>query len=255
MYLNLTKKDLDRPVYRIFPYKRLLELFQTKRNVLVKPSLWDDTFENFAIKAKLRSKNGEILQYNIHERMYGQCWSMHKASDAMWRIYSPEKQGVRIKTTINKLLDSLCLATLERNSCEHCVGKVEYLKENELVERTKSTFNNNGEISFGNLFKSLLMKRLAFEHEKEIRLMFLDWGNGAGYEKIFKYEIDPHELVSQIMIDPRVPFNEFKNIEENIKRETGFKGDIKRSLLYRLPEDLIIDIEKNEHNESFHRTR
>jgi hypothetical protein len=254
MYLNLEENDLDKPIYRIIPYKRLIELFQGKENVLVKPISWEDTFENFAIKAKLRAKNGDVLQYNIHERMYGQCWSMNKASDAMWRIYSQDKLGIRIKTTINKLLDSICETTLDRSNCEHCIGKVEYLFEKELTQRAKSTFGKNGEVSFGNLFRSLLVKRKAFVHEKEIRLIFLDWGDGAGFDKLFKYSVDPHYLLSQLMVDPRVPYEKFKELKVDIQCQTGFKGDIKRSLLYRLPKDVVIDIEKSSHNQAFHMT-
>jgi len=244
MYLNLKESELEKPIYRIIPYKRLIDLFKSRENVLVKPDLWDDTFENIDLKAKLRTKDGEIFQYNIHERMYGQCWTMERASDAMWRIYSPKKQGVRIKTTVNNLLDSLCNDTIERQNCEHCIGKVEYLFEKELIKRAKSTFGNNGEITFGNLFKSLLVKRKAFRHENEIRLMFLDWVNGAGSEKLFKYSIDPHKLISQIMIDPRVSYENFRKIKTDIEKKTGYKGDIKRSLLYRLPEDIVVNIEK-----------
>ena len=98
----------------------------------------------------------------------------------------------------------------------------------------------------GNLFKSLLIKRRAFKHENEIRLMFLDWSEGAGTEKVYKYRVDPHKLVSQMMIDPRVSFSEFKKVELDIRNKTGFKGDIKRSLLYRLPEDLTFNANVSE---------
>lgn len=40
-------------------------------------------------------------------RYYGQCWSLTKDSDAMWRIYSNHKDGVRIKTTVGKLISEL----------------------------------------------------------------------------------------------------------------------------------------------------
>jgi hypothetical protein len=97
-------------------------------------------------------------------------------------------------------------------------------------------------VTFGNLFQSLLIKRRAFVHENEIRLMFLDWTENAGVEEIFKYSIDPHKLISQMMIDPRIPYADFKRIKYDIEQKTGFKGDIKRSLLYRLPDDLTIEI-------------
>lgn len=243
MYLNLDEAELKQHAYRTISYDRLIELFETKQNTLVKPSLWDDTFENFALKSKLRDETGRYIEYDIHDRMYGQCWTLEKSSDAMWRIYSSEKNGIRIRTTIDQLLDSLCLATIDRKSCEHCIGKVEYLREVELVKRAKDTFTSHGEITLGKLFSSLLLKRRAFRHENEVRLMFCDWADGAGRSKLLKYDIEPHKLITQIMIDPRVPYDEFKLIEQDIRQRTAYQGEIKRSLLYRLPESLIFDVQ------------
>ena len=242
MYLNLKNSDLKKYVYRIIPYDRLVQLFEKQENTLVKPELWEDTFENFALKSQFRTESGNIVQYDVNERMYGQCWTLEKASDAMWRIYSPDKKSIRIRTTINNLLDSIALATVDQVHCEHCVGKVEYLREKELVNRAKSTFGNNGEVTFGNLFRSLLVKRKVFKHENEVRLIFYDWSKTAGSKKIFKYTIEPHKLITQMMIDPRISYEEFKKMKSDIRNKTGFKGGIKRSLLYRLPQSLTFDI-------------
>jgi hypothetical protein len=192
MYLNLEEADLDKYIYRTISYDRLIELFQTQENTLIKPELWEDTFENFVLKSKLRTASGKIIEYNVHDRIYGQCWTLEKSSDAMWRIYSTDKKSIRIRTTINNLLDSIGVSTVDTTGCEHSVGKVEYLSEKELVDRAKKIFEKNGQITFGNLFKSLLIKREAFKHENEIRLMFVDWSEKAGAEKTYKYTIEPH---------------------------------------------------------------
>jgi hypothetical protein len=68
----------------------------------------------------------------------------------MWRIYSQDK----------------------RTEYDHCIGKVEYLKKEHLIDRAKATFSKTGEITFGGLFRSLLIKRRAFKHENEIRIIF-----------------------------------------------------------------------------------
>ena len=242
MYLNLDDSDLNKYVYRTISMDRLLELFETGENTLVKPSLWEDTFENFVLKSKLQTESGETIEYDVHDRLYGQCWTLEKSSDAMWRIYSQDKKGIRIRTTIGDLFDSLNEASVDTPKCLFSIGKVEYLKETSLVSRANKTFESNGGVRFGNLFKSLLIKRRAFKHENEVRLMFLDWSEKAGSEKIYKYSINPHKLVTQMMIDPRVSYADFKNIEAVIRDKTDYQGDIKRSLLYRLPEDLTINL-------------
>jgi hypothetical protein len=47
------------------------------------------------------------LQLEQGNSFYGQCWSLTRESDAMWRIYSPNEDGVKVKTTIRKLFTPL----------------------------------------------------------------------------------------------------------------------------------------------------
>jgi len=214
----------------------------SKENTLVKPKLWEDTFENFILKSKVRHVSGEIKTYNYHERMYGQCWTLESSSDAMWRIYSPNKEGIRIRTTIGQLLNSIYSAQETALPDAHCcIGKVEYLKDKKLMERANSTFDETG-ILVGNIFRSLLMKRLAFKHENEVRLIYDAWDEEITQHNIYKYDFKPHENISQIMIDPRRSYDEFKSLEKIIRLATGFKGEIKRSLLYQLPKDTVLDV-------------
>lgn len=243
MYLNIDESDLCKYIYRIIPYDRLLELFETQKNTLVKPELWEDTFENFVLKSKLRTKDNKVIQYNVHDKLYGQCWTLEKSSDAMWQIHSKDKSSIRIRTTIGDLFNSLNEASIETPKCLYSIGKVEYIKEDELVNKAKGTFENNGNVRFGNLFRSLLIKREAFRHENEIRLMFLNWSEDVFGKKIYRYSIEPHNLISQMVIDPRLLINEVKKIEFKIRKLTGYEGEIKRSLLYRIPEDLVFNID------------
>lgn len=245
MYLNLKQTDYNQHIYRIVSYDRFIELFDTKKNTLVKPKLWDDTFENLALKSKLKSPDGSVITVDTHERLYGQCWTTAKASDAMWRIYSPDKSGIRIRTTIDKLLTSLYVANTDKTMTESCIGKVQYKSEASIMNYARKTFSKDGQMTFGSVFRSLLLKRKAFVHEREIRLIHLDWAHKIPTSNTYSYEIDPKELITQVMIDPRIKFEKFKEIKRDIENKTDFKGDIKRSLLYRLPESITIDVEQN----------
>jgi hypothetical protein len=249
MYLNLEESEYDNHIYRIISYERFLELFENRKNTLVKPKLWEDTFENFALKSKLKLPDNTEIELDTHERLYGQCWTTSKASDAMWRIYSQDKKGIRIRTTVEKLLASLDMANVETAMTESCIGKVEYKPEATIMSQARKAFSRDGRITFGSLFRSILIKRKAFDHEKEVRLIHLDWGYELPTEDIYSYEIDPHELITQVMIDPRISYDEFKKIQNDIKHETGYMGDIKRSLLYRLPDTLTIEVEQNISNQ------
>lgn len=237
LYLNLVAQEYDKPVYRIISVSRLLELFDKRKNVLVHPSLWEDPYENSILKSKVRLKSGEIKKFYFHENFYGQCWSLHRASDAMWRIYSSDGNGIRIKTTVRKLLSSLYHGNIYKADRSCIIGKVEYLSEKKL-----SKFANNlyvdGRLSKENLFRSLLVKRLAFRHEREIRLLYFDLEKNLK-GNFFSFNVDPHELVDQIMIGPWSTYKEFKSIKREILDKTRFCGPIKRSLLYSAPEECI----------------
>lgn len=245
MYLNLEECEYDNHIYRIISYERFVELFDNRKNTLVKPKLWEDTFENFALKSKLKFPNGSEILLDTHERLYGQCWTTSKASDAMWRIYSHNKKSIRIRTTVDKLLTSLSNDNVDKAMTEACIGKVEYKSESKIMALAKKAFTKSGQMTFGSLFRTLLVKRKAFEHEKEIRLIQLDWGKELPQNDIFSYEIDPHELITQIMIDPRISDQEFKKITNDIRQRTGYQGEIKKSLLYRLPKTVTIEVEQN----------
>ena len=199
IFLNLTEKEYDKPVFRIVSIPRLIELFKNEINVLVHPRLWEDPYENFILESKVRRQSGKIEQYDFHKSIYGQCWSLHRASDAMWRIYSADCKGIRIKTTIRKLLRSLYDGGTHKPSWSCVVGKVQYLYEKRLMEFANNLYCD-GSLSKENLFQSLLVKRRAFKHEREVRILYFDLDNKEN-GKIFSYGINPHHLIDQLMTE------------------------------------------------------
>ena len=89
----------DTKVYRIIPKGRFEDLFKKKTNALVRPKLWDDPFEHLALNSPI-DVMGEMGTIPFKDDVYGQCWSLNKASDAMWRIYSNGTDGIRIRSTV-----------------------------------------------------------------------------------------------------------------------------------------------------------
>lgn len=237
-YIDIDRNVEDQYIYRIISVDRLYELFSTNKNTLVSPKKWQDPFENFIFKSKARLHDGEIVDFGFRDNFYGQCWTRHKASDAMWRIYSQNSNGVRIRTTIPKLASSLASGQEPWQNIRCFIGKVKYLKNKEMMDFANTVFKGKINPEAYELAKTLLVKRPAFKHEKEVRLLYFmsEIGNSVG---IYKYEINPHELIDQIMIDPRLDGAEFKKMKLDIKSKTNFKGRILRSLLYAPPKDMI----------------
>src|SRR5205085_4195507 len=111
-YINISAFERDSFIYRIVSIRRLFDSFAGKVNVLVKPKRWQDPFENFILRA---------------DQVYGQCWTLQTASDAMWRIYSPNAEAVRIRSTVRRLLESLNSDRGSTANTESFIGRVRYL--------------------------------------------------------------------------------------------------------------------------------
>ncbi len=217
-YLHLDTEQRLRPIYRFVPQNLLFALFRSRENVVVSPTKWDDPFENFLSRVP-----GAPRQH-----WYGQCWTRNKASDAMWRIYSPQKTAVRIRTTPRKL-EMASRDPLWRVF----VGRVQYPSEGDIEKAFLSA--KGGRVSDLKSAETLLVKRRAFQHEGEVRLL-IHAPKLQGKNGVLSYAVDPHALVDQIMLDPRLSPDEAGDLKRLIKEQTGFRGRIMRSLLYQPPE-------------------
>lgn len=227
-YINLPEPVRDRFVYRIVRLSHLYDLFRYKQNVLVEPVNWDDPYENLRA---LLAPSGVNAQY----RCYGQCWTLQKASDAMWRIYSRDSRAVRIRSTIRKLIESLSRRCGPSEIA--FIGQVQYLNTRRLIAFTKRACSpHSGKQSGKVLAKTLLVKRPAFKHEREVRLLLISHNDANAVSSLFRYDVDPKTLIDQIMIDPRVDKAKADALKKVIKFKTEFAGQIKRSLLYAPPE-------------------
>lgn len=239
-YIDISASHRRKFVYRIIPVSRLFELFDQRKNVLVKPRMWEDPFENFILQSAVRLHTGQRAILHARDQVYGQCWTLHSASDAMWRIYSKDTKAVRIRTTIQALAESLAHARGTLSCVEAFIGKVKYLPNKRLIQYAKSAFQSTT-VPYSRMYaQTLLVKRPAFKHEREIRLLFFSSNLGQVEENVFPYDVDPHTLIDQIMIDPRLQEDAACALRDEIKEKTFFKGPIKRSLLYAVPPNLVI---------------
>lgn len=238
-YLDIPSSKRDGYVYRIIKTTRLFEFLKKGENVLVKPELWDDPFENFVLKSHF-IRDGEPVAIGPRDHSYGQCWTLQQASDAMWRIYSPRSNAVRIRTSVRKLAEGMRKWRGSWAAQESFVGKVRYLKDADLVAFGRSVLQGkHGPLTNENLARTLLVKRPAFRHEREIRLLFTPHDFHNFKERIVRYPADVNVLVDQIMLDPRMDEARAEVLKRKIQ-DAGFSGSVKRSLLYAPPPDLQV---------------
>lgn len=239
-YVEIPRAMRSRHIYRIVSVERLFELFENRQNVLTKPKKWDDPFENFILRARMRLQTGQLAQFSFHDQFYGQCWTLQTASDAMWRIYSPDRNAVRIRSTILTVAESLTAALGEYAQIQAFIGKVRYLPSKRLRAFAGGWFPGTHGLRARVSAETLLVKRPAFKHEREVRLLYFQHNAVDTVGDLYWYNVNPHAFIDQIMIDPRMPESDVNALKRRIQEKTGFRGPVLRSLIYAAPPTLIV---------------
>lgn len=228
--INLSEDQLDKPIYRIFPVGRFLQVLTSKKLTLVKPKKWDDPFENLMLSSKFKI-GGSHSEISARDSVYGQCWTLHRETDAMWRIYSANKDAVRLRSTPRKLLEALMSSNPEFAEIKCFVGGVQYVSKAKLKDAFSkiNVFNTNG----SGIAESLLIKRTEFSHEKEVRLVYVGDDGSCGSD-IFEFDVDPSIIFDRVLFDPRMSGELRKSYIATV-RALGYHSEIKRSTLYDPP--------------------
>jgi hypothetical protein len=114
------------------------------------------------------------------------------------------------------------------------IGKVEYKKEKD----PRAYLGGGGLLSISpvRFARSLLLKRRAFKHESEVRLLHFGSAKDHDEKGLYRYAVDPHTMITQIMADPNRNRVDWLAHKQQIKAETGFAGKIERSKIYDPPE-------------------
>lgn len=164
---------MDKYLYRFISFESFVGLVQDQALTFVLLSSWEDPMEGEAmfdlIKGVNNSVQGMLLSIAYY-KTFAQCWTSLPESDAMWRINSHGNRAIRLK--------------IKRTSAEKLDGveivKVQYSDEPFKME--ENTYNS--------LLKALTLKRTAFSHENEVRLI-------KRYR--FQDETDAHEHIKAFL--------------------------------------------------------
>jgi hypothetical protein len=222
--------NAETKLYRYISFRQFVDFIETKQVSLSRIKNWPDTWEVPLARLPMQTDDGPIRfsLWNIHESMFGQCWSLHKESDAMWRIYSQQNEGVVVETSVKKF-------DLLRDIKYAALGPVIYYDDLKValneIDRSK-----NGEYE---IFTGAFLKRRAFEHENEVRLVTMDDerclvdrpSDGALRLNI---DLDPLKFIEGITIDPRADDRHVEVLQKYCER-IGINVKPIKSMLYGNP--------------------
>lgn len=210
-FVNINVSDLDKPIYKIIPMNRLLDMLRDNELILVNIKLWEDVYENFFLKSKFKFEDEEFDIESDSDHYFGQSWSFEKDSDALWRIYSPDKQSVRIKTSLKILFNTIIETYDDENNYgfifDRLIGAVSYKSKPELEDWIKEQTIKRENIQ-PNIEESLFLKRDNFKHEKEVRAIYFPDKDDAKIKpnsnsQLVSFKIDALHFIDEITFDPR----------------------------------------------------
>ncbi|PBJ12926.1 hypothetical protein BSF43_18810 [Pseudomonas ogarae] len=189
------------------------------------PSQWDDPYETH-------------VKHSYDHAIFAQCWTTASMSDAMWRIYSPNLLGVRLRTRVGKLTQVMKNYTVKNKSFKSRLEKVKYLDQSNYKKETKSIEAIMADEDFCNpsLGADLLcIKRLAFEHENEFRAILYNSTFEREESSVRKGVVVNYEgvdLIDSVLFDPRAPDELCHAMRYYLQDILGFPGVVRKSKLY-----------------------
>lgn len=213
-------------LYRIVRFDRLVQMLTQDKWSFSHPSEWEDPFER-------------LVANDLTPMMFAQCWCRRGVSDAMWRIYSPDKLGVRIRTTTENLRSAL-QPGFDAQRHAFRISNVQYVNEAQYIARAQKMQEALARRqTFLRASAHLFLKRRAFEHEAETRIVLLDTSLQPDTKlKRVDVQINTRDLIDSVLVDPRAPDEFVDAYKHHLKDKLGFKGSVKKSQLYRSGERL-----------------
>ena len=156
----------DLMLWRYMDFTKFVSLLDKSALFFARADKLGDPFEGYwpisAVEKNLSSSDTATLSY-LHRLPIPftliSCWheGSHE-SEAMWKLYSSETNGIVIKTDFGSLLDSL------QGNPGLILGRVDYID-----------YNDTDLSPTGDNWLQFLQKRKSFEHEHEVRFIIQEF--------------------------------------------------------------------------------
>ena len=240
-------------LYRIISFPTFINMIENKVERYVNPTSWEDTYEGYMLRMMEKSENRkkvievlfDIVSPNKIEDVitnylklwaarwlcYGQCWSKTDESDAMWRIYCYDKMAVRIETTEDEIYSLLNHSNLPK-TCVTEIRDVEYDLDSENILKSQAQVLKECQKTVDPFF----LKRQAFEHENEKRVIIFDKEKSAITGLTAKgAAFNFHKNNQEIPLDKGLLFSKIE--DEIIKMQYPYdEENLKREMLINIPD-------------------
>lgn len=256
-FVNITRQEFlsDKLLHKFMSLENALDTLNHKHLWLANPTTWKDPFEKRFIEATYIDNNGKKRKFAWKDRVFCVCMTETSTSEAYWNTYSQQSIGIELK-----FRRELLLQELERFAQKYNVfiGKVEYMKTSEIKKDiSKIPFNPPCQINIGSQeckARLLLLKRIAYKYEDEIRIIVVKDRKSAEKGIYLNYNYDNTDVIDSITLDPSIGPNVQKLLKDTFVQTYGFtpikssasskkpKYRVQKSALYSEVKPVDIDI-------------
>ena len=254
-FLNLTETEFlsKKLLYKHMPLENALRTLKNKSLWFANPETWSDPFEKRFLEAKYL-KGDKEKTFRWPGRLFCTCMTQTQSSEAFWNAYSQGEIAIELRIVREKLLEELKKQAKEYHIF---IGKVEYMKTADIkkTELKNIPFNPPLKVLLNSpefAARLFLLKRIAFQYEDEVRIILLKKNKTQEKGIEFKYTCDNIDLISTIVIDPRIGDSTFEMLYNYFSEKFGLKPYLSgkkmvkrvlRSQLYAIPEKATLSLD------------
>lgn len=182
-------------VYRYVPIVEADSIVRNKIWWFDKPTCWPDKYESYVAR-ELFGGNAPFGNMGV----YAKCFTFHHSSEPIWQL---SKDRVRLRFTLDKLIRSLASAKrTDRGPLPKLfIARTRYMDPwavRDTIDQLK--LSRPKPVGRGAV-PALLMKRIGFNYENEIRACFVFGEGSVGDAKHLEIEVDDN-AINQLMTNP-----------------------------------------------------
>lgn len=221
-FVNISREEFfeTKLLYKYMPLEYALTTLNNKTLWFANPAIWSDPFEKRFLEATY-NRGGRNTVFPWKDRTFCICMTQTMTSEAHWNTYSKDAIGISFRINKEELVNQL------ENLIDWNVyiGKVEYMK-------TADIKKNLSQIPFKTpmpkyrsrefFVRLLLLKRVAFEYENEIRVIIVKKNKTQEKGISVPFNCNNTDLIHSIMLDPRLGDEVTKMLKEVFVQKYSF---------------------------------
>lgn len=228
-FLNWSKEDFLelKYLYRYMEFNDLEEMLKTNTINFKDPKKWIDPYETRMLVRKYKFSDDKPINYPFNDSLSAYCFTSPENCEAHWKVYNRETIIVQVSFIVEKLLEKL---NISNEIPDLYIGQVEYFKKNEIDKEAVKILNKEPSLlTDEDWLKIMLLKRITYKYEKEIRFMTI---NGGGHELPKLVFDNIKDVIEHVTIEPQIDESDKDDIlkKKSILKKYGL--DVSESQLY-----------------------